>query len=228
MEFKSTASEAKATGHGVLSGERYVWYAAPDEGYQAASGANNNGLRMWRGNVGDTVQTFVLNGVTMSALPFNGMDWSGSNLDLVTCLVNDYKQIGSFYGQTDELEMYPGSIVQDVFYHTNDDTIKVYYYNVLAKNIVVWKLSVAPVAQFGWAPRNTENVTIGHVDVINQAYQDASNNLELFGSDKNYKFAPYYLSSDHNTPNYNMTTQNVTWSNFRAEGHLIASSESTR
>lgn len=55
MEFKSTASEAKATGHRVLSGEQYVWYADPDEGYQAASAANNNGLRMWRGNVGDTV-----------------------------------------------------------------------------------------------------------------------------------------------------------------------------
>ncbi|KAK9367923.1 glycoside hydrolase [Lipomyces kononenkoae] len=218
VEFLSTASEVKATGHGVLSGEQYVWYADPDEGYQTASGANNNGLRMWRGTVGNSHQTFVLNGVTVSAPPFNSMDWSGSNLDLVTCMVNDYKQVGAFYGQTDGLEMYPGSIIQDVFYHVNDDGIKMYYSNVVAQNIIMWKVSVAPVVQFGWTPRNTENVIIDHVDVIHQAYQDASNNPGIFGSDNNYLFAPDGLSANHDTANSNMTVRNITWSNFRAEG----------
>jgi hypothetical protein len=218
VEFLSTASEIKATGHGVLSGEQYVWYADPDQGYQTSSGATNNGLRMWRGTVGSSSQTFLLNGPTISAAPFNTMDWSGDDLNLITCLVTDYKQVGSFYGQTDGLEMYPGSVVQDVFYHTNDDTIKMYYSNVIAQNIVVWKLAVAPVVQFGWTPRNTENVTIDTVSVIHQGYQGADNNPGLFGSDNNYLYAPYGLSANHNTANSNLTTQNIVWSNFRAEG----------
>ena len=216
VEFQSTGSEVKATGHGVLSGEQYVWYADPSDGYQTSS--DNDGLRMWSGNVGSSAQTFLLNGPTIAAPPFNSMDWNGDDLNLMTCMVTDYKQVGSFYGQTDGLEMYPGSVVQDVFYHTNDDTIKMYYSNVLAENIVVWKISVAPVVQFGWTPRATSNVTINNITVIHQAYQDADNNPGLIGSDNNYEYAPDGISSNHNTANSNLTTQNIVWSNFRAEG----------
>ncbi|CAM1511790.1 Fc.00g093030.m01.CDS01 [Cosmosporella sp. VM-42] len=217
VEFRSTAPVVKATGHGVLSGEMYVWYADPSLGYQQSNGATNNGLRMWRGNNGSNKQTFLLNGVTISAPPFNSMDWSGS-LDLVTCLVNDYKQVGSFYGQTDGLELYPGSVLQDVFYHTNDDTIKMYYSNVVAKNLVVWKLSTAPVVQFGWAPRNTENVLIDTVDVIHQAYQNAGSNPGLIGSNNNYQYAQDGNPSNKYTADISKTTRNITWSNFRSEG----------
>ncbi|KAI9926528.1 hypothetical protein ASPWEDRAFT_45357 [Aspergillus wentii DTO 134E9] len=218
VEFQSTASEVKVSGHGVLSGEQYVWYADPDIGYLKANAVNNNGLRMWRGTLGNSSQTFVLNGVTASAPPFNSMDWTGNSLDLITCRVDDYKQVGAFYGQTDGLEMYPGSIVQNVFYHTNDDGLKMYYSNVTARNIVMWKESVAPVVEFGWTPRNTENVLIDHVDVIHQAYQSADNNPGIFGAVNNYLYAPNGLSSNHSTGNSNMTVRNITWSNFRAEG----------
>ena len=139
VEFQSTAAIVKATGHGVLSGEQYVWYADPENGYQTSTSADNNGLRIWRGKNTDT-QTFVLQGVTIANQPFNSMDWSG-NLEDITVLVSDYKQVGAFYQQTDGLEMYPGSVVQDVFYHSNDDTIKAYYSNVAAQRIVVWKLN---------------------------------------------------------------------------------------
>ncbi|OJJ70100.1 hypothetical protein ASPBRDRAFT_45424 [Aspergillus brasiliensis CBS 101740] len=222
VEFLSTASEVKASGHGVLSGEQYVWYADPDEGYQKASGANNNGLRMWRGTLGNSSQTFVLNGVTVSAPPFNSMDWTGNSLDLITCRVDDYKQVGAFYGQTDGLEMYPGTILQDVFYHTDDDGLKMYYSNVTARNIVMWKESVAPVVEFGWTPRNTENVLFDKVDVIHQAYANAENNPGIFGAVNNYLYAPDGLSSNHSTGNSNMTVRNITWSNFRAEGSSSA------
>lgn len=218
VEFLSTASEVKVSGHGVLSGEQYVWYADPDVGYQKATGANNNGLRMWRGTLGNSSQTFILNGVTASAPPFNSMDWTGNSLDLITCRVNDYKQVGAFYGQTDGLEMYPGSIVQDVFYHTNDDGLKMYYSNVTAQNIIMWKESVAPVVEFGWTPRSTENVLFDKIDVIHQAYQSAYNNPGIFSAVNNYLYAPDGLSSNHSTGNSNMTVRNITWSNFRAEG----------
>jgi Glycosyl hydrolase family 49 N-terminal Ig-like domain/Glycosyl hydrolase family 49/Beta solenoid repeat from Dextranase/Isopullulanase beta-solenoid repeat len=216
VQFQCTASEVKVTGHGVLSGEQYVWYADPLAGYQTPTSSNNNGLRMWAGNNTDT-QTFILNGPTMAAPPFNSMDWSG-NLDGITVYATDYKQVGAFYGQTDGLEMYPGSVIQDVFYHCNDDTIKAYYSNVVAQRIVVWKLDVAPVIQFGWAPLERTNVTIDGVDVIHQSYDSALNNPGLIGSDNNYEFAPSGLSSDRNTANTNLTTSNMTFSNIRAEG----------
>ncbi|KAK5999151.1 Isopullulanase [Cladobotryum mycophilum] len=217
VEFHSTASAVKATGHGVLSGEQYLWYADPALGYKKPDDANNNGVRMWSGNNGRNKQAFVLNGVTINAPPFNSMDWRGS-LDLVTCIVNDYKQVGSFYGQTDGIELYAGSVLEDVFYHANDDTIKMYYSNVVAKNLVVWKLSVAPVVQFGWAPRNTENVTIDTVDVIHQAYENAASNPGLFGSDNNYEYSKDGLPTNTRTADVTKVTRNITWSNFRSEG----------
>ncbi|KAM0815663.1 putative Isopullulanase [Seiridium cardinale] len=217
VEFQSTAAKVKATGHGVLSGEQYVWYADPSQGYRASNGATNNGLRMWSGNNGKQKQIFVLKGVTISAPPFNSMDWEGT-LDLVTCSVSDYKQVGSFYGQTDGMELYPGSVMQDVFYHTNDDTIKMYYSNVVVRNVVVWKLSTAPVVQFGWHPRNTQNVLIDTISVIHQAYQNAGSNPGLFGSNNNYDYDQFGLPSNTHTADISKTTKNITWSNFRSEG----------
>jgi hypothetical protein len=216
VEFTSTASEVRATGHGVLSGEEYVWYADPSDGYQTSTSADNDGLRMWRGTNTDT-QTFLLQGPTIANQPFNSMDWSG-NLDGITVLASDYKQVGAFYQQTDGLEMYPGSVVQDVFYHSNDDTIKTYYSNVVAQRIVVWKLNVAPVIQFGWAPRCTSNVTVDTVDIIHQSYSNAQENPGLIGSDNNYAYAPGGLSDNHNTANTSLTTSGLTFSNIRAEG----------
>lgn len=218
VEFQSTATSVKATGHGVLSGEQYVWYADPSDGYQTSSSADNNGLRMWRGiNSDDGTQTFVLQGPTAANPPFNSMDWSG-NLDGITVQARDYKQVGAFYQQTDGLEMYPDSVVQDVFYHSNDDTIKTYYSNVLAQRIVVWKLNVAPVIQFGWTPRSTSNVTVDTVDVIHQSYSNAQENPGLIGSDNNYAYAPGGLSDNHNTADTSLTTSGLTFSNIRAEG----------
>lgn len=218
VEFQSTASEVKATGHGVLSGEQYVWYADPSNGYQTDTSGDNDGLRMWRGTTSDDgTQKFILDGPTVACPPFNSMDWNG-NLDGITVYASDYKQVGSFYQQTDGLEMYPGSVVQDVFYHSNDDTIKAYYSNVIAQRIVVWKVNVAPVIQFGWTPRTTSNVTIDSIDVIHQSYTNAQENPGLIGSDNNYALTTGGLSSDHNTANTNLTTSDMTFSNIRAEG----------
>ncbi|KOS18751.1 Isopullulanase [Escovopsis weberi] len=229
VEFTSKGPEVKATGHGVLSGEQYVWYADPAHGYRHPGDANNNGLRMWSGNNGDNPQTFVLNGVTICAPPFNSMDWKGwkDSVAKVTCRVRDYKQVGSFYFETDGIQVYPGSSLEDVFYHANDDTIKMYHSNVSICNLVVWKLNVAPIVQFGWEPRNTENVTIDGVDVIHQAYNNEGSNPGLFGSNNNYRDVknglPYVWENDEkvwkkHTADVKQLTRNITLSNFRSEG----------
>ncbi|GAB7357558.1 hypothetical protein MBLNU459_g0072t1 [Dothideomycetes sp. NU459] len=217
VEYTSSASIVKATGHGVLSGEQYVFYADPENNYQTDPGSDNNGLRMWRGHNSNNKQTFYLSGPTINAAPFNSMDWDG-NTSLMTTSAFDYKQVGSYYGQTDGLEMYPGSSVTHVFYHVNDDTIKTYYSDVFASDIVVWKLSVAPVVQFGWASRALTNITINNINVIHQSYGSALANPGLIGSDNSYTATNTGISTNHSTANVANTMSNVTWSNFRAEG----------
>lgn len=95
---------------------------------------------MWSGvRSNDQMQTFIHNGVTINTSPFNSMDFT-SDLITISTLVSDYKQVGVFFGQTDGLEDYPGSSVRDVFYHSNDDTIKKKNYsNVNIERITVWK-----------------------------------------------------------------------------------------
>ncbi|CRG91629.1 hypothetical protein PISL3812_08679 [Talaromyces islandicus] len=215
VEFSNTGSKVQATGHGVLSGEQYVWYADPNSNY--TTGSDNNGLRMWSGQTGSSLQTFNLVGPTINAPPFNSMDWNG-DLSLLTTKSRDYKQVGSFYGQTDGLEFYAGAQAQDIFYHVNDDTIKTYYSNVNIDGVVVWKMNTGPVVQFGWASRTLTNITVNDVSVIHQSYSEAINNPGLIGSDNAYTASTTGISSNHSTANVANTMSGVTWSNFRAEG----------
>lgn len=168
--FNTTAPTMKATGHGVLSGEQYVYQANIEAGYRNEP-SNQNDLRMWSGVSSDEQQTFILSGVTINAPPFNSMDFTG-NLDTLSTQVSDYKQVGAFYGQTDGLENYPGSTVQDVFYHSNDDTIKTYYSNVNIERITVWKCTTAPTVQLGWASRTLENILVTDVDIIQYVFSE--------------------------------------------------------
>lgn len=215
VEFSNTGSKVQATGHGVLSGEQYVWYADPSSNY--TTGSDNNGLRMWSGQTGSSLQTFNLAGPTINAPPFNSMDWNG-DVSLVTNTVRDYKQVGSFYQQTDGLEFYAGAQGQDIFYHVNDDTIKTYYSDINLDGIVVWKMNTGPVVQFGWASRNLHNISINDVTVIHQSYSQAINNPGLIGADNAYTASTTGISSNHSTANVSNTMSGVTWSNFRAEG----------
>ena len=58
---------------------------------------------MWSGVSSNDQQTFILNGVTINAPPFNSMDFTG-NLDTLSTQVSDYKQVVAFFGQSDGLE----------------------------------------------------------------------------------------------------------------------------
>jgi hypothetical protein len=153
----------------------------------------------------------------MNAPPFNSMDWVGDT-SLMKTDVFDYKQVGSYYSQTDGLENYPGSNVRNVFYHSNDDTIKMYYSNVRIDNVVIWKLGTAPVVQFGWSSRNLNNITVNDVSVIHQSYSSALSNPGLIGSDNDYTVSSGGISDNHNTADVSNLMQNIVWSNFRAEG----------
>ncbi len=124
---------------------------------------------MWRGQSAKGTK-WTLHGLTTNAPPFNSMDFYGADLSTFTIEASDYKQVGAFFGQTDGIQMYPGSHVHDIFYHSGDDVIKTYYSNVLCERVTVWKTCNSPIVQFGWYGRDVNNVTVDTVDVIHTRY----------------------------------------------------------
>lgn len=214
VSFNTTAPTMKATGYGVLSGEQYVYQANIDANY-CNNQSNQNDLRMWSGDVSsDDHQTFILNGVTINAPPFNSMDFTG-NPETLSTQVSDYKQVGAFYAQTDGLENYPGSTVQDVFYHSNDDTIKIYYSNVSVERVTVFKATTAPTVQMGWASHTLENILVTDVDIIHSRYPSNSSHPSLVGMNQLYSQPDETYPYTADVSNY---VRNVTFSNFRSEG----------
>lgn len=168
IQYESKQLHLRATGFGVLSGEQYVYQANTAKGYTNVK-SDDTSLKMWRGH--SAVGTkWTIHGLTTNAPVFNSMDFYGDDLASFSVDASDYKQVGAFFGQTDGMQMYPGSHVRDVFYHVGDDGIKTYYSNVLCERITMWKTSNAPIVQFGWYPRNVDNVTIDAVQVIHTRY----------------------------------------------------------
>lgn len=213
IEYSSGASSLLATGFGVLSGEQYVYQANTAQGYQNTK-SDSDSLHMWKATTNTNGVSWTLHGVTMNAPPFNSMDFYG-NVDSFTVNAWDYKQVGAFFGQTDGIEMYPGSYVHDIFYHAGDDTIKTYYSNVQVERITVWKTNNAPIIQFGWYPRTLSNITVDSVDVIHSRYisQASEYPRALIGSAANYENVA--STSD---ASINAYISDYTVSNWRAEG----------
>ena len=213
VEFTTNSTSMVASGYGVLSGEQYVYQANTANKYTSVK-SDDSSLRMWSGCSGWNEQsTFTLTGITLNAPPFNSMDFTG-NLNNLSVLASDYKQVGAFFDQTDGLEMYPGSRVRDVFYHSNDDTIKTYYSNVTVDRAIVWKGNTAPVIQFGWESRNMTNVTVNDVDVIHSRWSTNASHPGLIGSNQVYEMDDNQID----TANLSNTLSYLTFSNIRAEG----------
>lgn len=156
-----------ATGHGVLSGENYVYQANAAQDYVAIK-SDGTSLRMWWHNNLGGGQTWYCMGPTISSPPFNTMDFNG-NSD-ITSEIRDYKQVGAFFFQTDGPEIYPDSIVRDVFWHVNDDAIKTYYSGASVSRATIWKCHNDPIIQMGWTVRNVSGVTIDTLNVIHTRY----------------------------------------------------------
>ena len=163
----TTKSNFYATGHGVLSGEHYVYQANPATYYQGLK-SDSTSLRMWGHNALGGGQTWFCQGPTINAPPFNTMDFYGS-ADITT-RISDYKQVGAFFFQTDGPAMYPNSQVHDVFYHVNDDAIKTYYSGVSVTRAIIWKAHNDPIIQMGWDVRDVSGVTLSDISIIHTRY----------------------------------------------------------
>ncbi|ROW00408.1 hypothetical protein VMCG_07294 [Cytospora schulzeri] len=213
IQFTTTAKTIKATGHGVLSGEQYVYQANIVDGYKNNQ-SNEDCLRMWSGySTNGEEQTFVLAGITTNAPPFNSIDFRG-DLDSIAINQWDYKQVGAFFGQTDGTTLYAGSRISDTFYHSNDDTIKTYGSNVQVRDLIVWKGKTAPTVQFGWASRNVSGITVDGVDVIHMKYNANSSHPSIIGANQIYEYA----ETETDTADLDNTVRDIYFGNIRAEG----------
>lgn len=168
IQYMSSSQDLRATGFGVLSGEQYVYQANTRHDFKNTKD-DDSSVKMWRAQAARGAK-WTMHGITLNAPPFNSMDFYGDDLGSFSVDVSDYKQVGAFFGQTDGIQMYPGSYVRDVFYHVGDDAIKTYYSNVKCERMTVWKTNNAPIVQWGWTARNIENVIVNAVDVIHTRY----------------------------------------------------------
>lgn len=170
----TTQRDFYATGHGVLSGEHYVYQANPTTYYQAVK-SDFSSLRMWSHyNVNGNGQTWHCVGPTINAPPFNTMDFYNAperDVPTISVKMTDYKQVGAFYFQTDGPQMYPNSVVRDVFYHANDDAIKAYYSGVSINRLTVWKVHNDPIIQMGWKARQVSGIKLDTLNVIHTRYR---------------------------------------------------------
>ncbi|KAI1360506.1 dextranase [Xylaria arbuscula] len=213
IEFTTSSASIRATGVGVLSGEKYVYQANTAENYTNVK-SNGDSLRIWSGRSAAGVeQTFTLTGVTTNAPPFNSIDFEG-DLDSIKIVQEDYKQVGAFFGQTDGATLYSGARVSGVFYHSGDDTIKTYGSGITVRDIVVWKTKTAPIIQYGWAARDMANVLVDGVDVIHMRYSSNGSHPSIIGANQIYNVD----ETDTSTADLSRTVRNATFRNIRASG----------
>ena len=192
-----TQSDFKVTGLGVLSGEQYVYEPDTTNGYQHTTEDNCHStcVKMLQFESSNTDQTLDLHGVTINQPPYHSFvvyaHEDGTEVDVThfTMDVRNYKQVGSWYWQTDGIELYPDSTMRNTFFHANDDVLKLYHSNVTIDDTVIWKNENGPVVQWGWTPRNVHDVTVNATDVIhNRMYwKDVKYNTCVFNSSSHWE-----------------------------------------
>ncbi len=208
----------KVTGYGILSGEQYPYESDTSNGYRhIAAGKSDcyaSCVMMMRFSSSDQQQHLDLQGVTVANPPYHSFVVYG-NEDTFSMTVKDYQQVGAWYWQTDGIEPYTGSTVEDTFFHSNDDVLKLYHSNVSIDNTVVWKDENGPVIQWGWSPRQVSDVSVSNTDVIHN---------RMYWKDEKYNTCVINSSSSYldmgatNTADTTKTYKNLTISDTNVEG----------
>ncbi len=222
-----TQSHYKVTGLGVLSGEQYVYEPDTRNGYAHSVGENCHAscVKMLQFESSNTGQALDLQGVTVADPPYHsfvvyahegeGVDEVEVGVENFRMDVQDYKQVGGWYWQTDGIELYDGSSMKNTFFHSNDDVLKLYHSNVDIKNTVIWKNENGPVMQWGWVPRQIDAVSVANTDVIhNRMYwKDVKYNTCVFNSSSHWEDMGATDRADAAT-----TVRNMRFTDTRVEG----------
>jgi len=218
-----TPSDFRVTGLGVLSGEQYVYEPDTTNGYQHSTGDNCHStcVKMLQFESSNAGQTLDLQGVTINQPPYHSFvvyaheDGTEVGVESFRMDVRNYKQVGSWYWQTDGIELYPDSTMKNTFFHANDDVLKLYHSNVTIDDTVIWKNENGPVFQWGWTPRDVHDVSVSDTDVIhNRMYwKDVKYNTCVFNSSSHWEDMNATDRADVTS-----TVRDMRFTNTRVEG----------
>jgi hypothetical protein len=189
FQFRRSLRDLKVTGLGILSGEQYVYEPDRANGYKhrATEAVDCHGtcVKMLEFESGPEQRYLTLHGITVANPPYHSFVVYGEQR-YFTADASRIKQVGGWYWQTDGFELYQGSRLENSFFHSNDDVVKLYAERVEVNDIVVWKAENGPVIQWGWTPRNMDDVHVNDVDVIhNRMYLDSHNSC-IINSARHY------------------------------------------
>ncbi|TVY79605.1 Dextranase [Fusarium oxysporum f. sp. cubense] len=178
LEYTTKHPTFHTVGYGVLSGENYVYMANTVKNYTSVKDDRYSLRMFWHQSVMDN-QTWHCIGPTLNSPPFNTMDLYPMNStpheedNKVSAYIRDYKQVGAYYFQTDGTQMYRGS-VRDVFWHVNDDAIKLYHSGAQLHALTIWKARNNAIIQMGWKPRNVSDVSVSKLRIIHNRWIKAN------------------------------------------------------
>ena len=220
-----TQTDYKVTGLGVLSGEQYVYEPDTRNGYQhnVSDNCHVDCVKMLQFESSNSGQTLDMQGITINEPPYHSFvvyaheGETEIGVEDFRMNVANYKQVGSWYWQTDGIELYDAGRMQNTFFHANDDVLKMYHNDVQIENTVIWKNENGPVIQWGWTPREIDGVTVTNTDIIhNRMYwKDVKYNTCVFNSSSHWQDMGATDRADITT-----TVQNMTFIDTRVEGAL--------
>lgn len=215
FEFEYDNQQAyKVTGYGVISGEQYVYEPDTNNGYKhrIASDCHGSCVKLLRLASSPQQQTLDLQGVTFANPPYHSFVVYGWE-ETMQMRVDGLKQVGGWYWQTDGIELYSNGTMKNTFFHANDDVLKMYHNNTKVENTVIWKNENGPVIQWGWSPRNLQDVHVKDTYVIhNKMYwKDVKSNTCVLNA------APSW-SDTAAPPNPGTTVKGLYFENIHVEG----------
>lgn len=221
----SVQEEYKVTGYGVISGEKYVYEADTKNDYkrrlQHNSNCHGDCVKMLQFEASGEQQYLYMRGITLNEPPYHSFvvypkpgNSEETDLEAFSMRVKNYKQVGSWYWQTDGMELYSNSYMKNSFFHANDDVIKLYHSNLDIDNTVIWKGENGPVIQWGWKPRSFENVSVTDTYVIHNrmGWNDKKYNTCVFNASR------HWASDSMELGDTTKTIKNISFDNFIVEG----------
>jgi len=226
LEFGGMQDSIRVSGHGVLSGELYVYEADKrqtnghrpyDRRDEQSSDCHGTCVRMLQFYSATRPQRITVEGITIANPPYHAIAVFGDAGSVITDFAH-YKQVGGWYWQTDGVELFPGGTLVNSFLHSNDDVIKLYHSDVSVQNVVVWKAENGPVFQWGWIPRTIRNVRVRDVDIIHNRmfWRDAKHNAGIFNS------ALHWTNQQGNSADPTAWIEDFYFENIRSEGMNLA------
>ncbi|WP_165496215.1 glucodextranase DOMON-like domain-containing protein [Alloscardovia theropitheci] len=218
--FNNGQRNYKVTGYGVLSGEQYVYEASTKNNFdrrdedKEPDGCHGTCVKALRFTSTNEQQKLILQGVTLKEPAYHSFVVYG-NEDSFEAKIRNYQQVGAWYWQSDGVELYKKFDMQHVFFHANDDVIKIYHPDAVVKDAVIWKNENGPVVQWGWTGRDISNVTVEDINVIHSRMDMgwASNTCVLNSAGDLYP-------GDTSSPSPRFLVENITFKNFHIEGAL--------